>query len=153
MPWPVPTAKQIAATIAGSLEAGLLRIRPDAPPEKVSLAVRSAQGVFSQLGRAFSLELREVHDHLAWWGRQYFVDTAEDEFVLRHAAIWGVTQRAASRAIGSVLIEGTAGTAVPSGLQLSASIDPARICYDFHWICAMIWHGNRHSHALEFGPA
>ncbi|WP_160009754.1 baseplate J/gp47 family protein [Rhizobium sp. 18055] len=121
MPWPVPTAKQIAAKIAGSLEAGLLRIRPDAAPAKVSLAVRSAQGVFSQLGRAFSLELREVHDHLAWWGRQYFVDTAEDEFVLRHAAIWGVEQRAATKALGTVHVEGVAGTALPEGLQLSAS--------------------------------
>jgi uncharacterized phage protein gp47/JayE len=121
MAWPVPTAKEIASKIAGSLEAGLLRIRPDLDAAAVSRAVRSVKGVFAQIGRAFSLELREVHDHLAWWGRQYFPDTAEEEFVLRHAAIWGVAQRGAIKAIGTVLVQGIAGTALPSGLQLSAS--------------------------------
>jgi uncharacterized phage protein gp47/JayE len=121
MAWPVPTAKELASKIAGSLEAGLLRIRPDLDAAAVSRAVRSVKGVFAQIGRAFSLELREVHDHLAWWGRQYFVDTAEEEFVLRHASIWGVQQRAATKALGTVLIQGVAGTALPSGLQLSAS--------------------------------
>lgn len=121
MAWPVPTAKAIAAKIAGTLEAAILTVRPNVDPFKLSLAVRSAQGVFAQIIRAISLELREVHDHLAWWGRQYFVDTAEDEFVLRHASIWGVEQRAATKAVGTVLIEGVAGTAVPAGLQLSVS--------------------------------
>ena len=46
--------------------------------------MRSARGMFAIVFRAVSLELRSVHDHLAWWGRQYFVDTAEDEFVARH---------------------------------------------------------------------
>ncbi|TAY75333.1 baseplate J/gp47 family protein [Rhizobium ruizarguesonis] len=121
MPWPIPTAKGIAAKIAGSLEAAILRIRPDADPVDVSRAVRSVVGVFSQIGRAFSLELREAHDHLAWWGRQYFPDTAEDEYVLRHAGIWGVEQRGATKAVGSILVEGLAGTPLPSGLQFSAS--------------------------------
>lgn len=121
MAWPIPTAKEIASKIAGSLEAGLLRIRPDLDASGVSRAVRSAKGVFAQISRAFSLELREAHDHLAWWGRQYFVDTAEEEFVLRHAAIWGVNQRAATKALGVVLVEGVPGTVLPSGLQLSAS--------------------------------
>ncbi|TAZ95900.1 Baseplate J family protein [Rhizobium ruizarguesonis] len=121
MSWPIPTAKTIAAKIAGSLEAAILRIRPDADPVDVSRAVRSARGVFSQIGRAFSLELREAHDHLAWWGRQYFPDTAEEEYILRHAGIWGVEQRGAIKAVGSILVEGLAGTPLPSGLQFSAS--------------------------------
>ncbi|PDT05695.1 Baseplate J family protein [Rhizobium chutanense] len=121
MVWPIPTAKAIAAKIAGSLEAAILRIRPDANPVDVSRAVRSARGVFAQISRAFSLELREAHDHLAWWGRQYFPDTAEDEFIFRHAGIWGVDQRSAIKAVGSILVEGLAGTALPSGLQFSAS--------------------------------
>jgi uncharacterized phage protein gp47/JayE len=121
MPWPIPTAKDIAAKIAGSIEAGILRIRPDADAAAVSRGVRKTAGVWAQLARAFSLELREAHDHLAWWGRQYFPDTAEEEFVLRHASIWGVEQRGATKAVGSILIEGVAGTPLPSGLQFSAS--------------------------------
>lgn len=121
MPWPIPTAKSIAAKIAGTLEAAILRIRPDADPVDVSRAVRSARGVFAQLSRAFSLELREAHDHLGWWGRQYFPDTAEEEYILRHASIWGVEQRGATKAVGSILIEGVAGTPLPSDLQFSAS--------------------------------
>jgi uncharacterized phage protein gp47/JayE len=121
MPWPIPTAKNIAAKIAGSVEAGILRIRPDADAAAVSRGVRKKEGMWAQLGRAFSLELREAHDHLAWWGRQYFPDTAEEEFVLRHASIWGIEQRGKTKAVGSILIEGVAGTPLPSGLQFSAS--------------------------------
>lgn len=121
MPWPIPTAKQIAAKIAGSIEAGILRIRPDADAAAVSRGVRKKEGMWAQLSRSFSLELREAHDHLAWWGRQYFPDTAEEEFVLRHASIWGVEQRGATKAVGSIVIEGVAGTPLPSLLQFAAS--------------------------------
>lgn len=121
MPWPIPTAKEIAAKIAGSVEAGILRMRPDADAAAVSRGVRKTKGMWAQLGRAFSLELREAHDHLAWWGRQYFPDTAEEEYVLRHASIWGIEQRGKTKAVGSILIEGVAGTPLPSGLQFSAS--------------------------------
>ncbi len=121
MPWPIQTAKNIAASIAGSIEAGILLARPVTDPLGLSRAVRSAKGVLSQIGRAIALELRETHDHIAWWGRQYFVDTAEQEFVLRHASIWNVAQRAQVQALGRVLIEGVAGTPLPLGLNLSAS--------------------------------
>lgn len=121
MPWPIPTAKTIAERFAGALEAGINRIRPDIDPVALSRAVRSARGMLAQIGRAISLEVREVHDHLAWWGRQYFVDTAEEEMVLRHASIWGIEQRGATAALGTVLIEGVAGTVLPAGIELSAS--------------------------------
>ncbi len=121
MPWPIQTAKNIAANIAGSIEAGILRAKPTVDAIALSRAVRSVKGVFAQIGRAFALELREAHDHIAWWGRQYFVDTAEDEFVLRHASIWAVNQRGPVHALGRVLVEGAAGTPLPVGLNLSAS--------------------------------
>ena len=121
MAWPGRTAAQIAERIAGGLEVAISRIRPMLDPVALSRAVRSARGMLAAIGRVVSLELREVHDHIAWWGRQYFVDTAEDEFVYRHAGIWGITPRPATTAIGSVDIEGTSGTALPSGLELSGS--------------------------------
>lgn len=121
MAWPIPTAKTIAAKLAATMEAGLLIINPMLDQVALSRAVRSARGVFAQIFRAISLELREVHDHVSWWGRQYFVDTAEDEFVLRHADIYGIVQRPAAPAIGRVTIEAVPGTVLPSGIQLSSS--------------------------------
>lgn len=122
MVWPIPSAKSIFAKFAASLEVAILRVRPDLDPKKLSLAVRSEVGAFSQIGRAFAAELREAHDHQAWWGRQYMPDSADDEaMILRHANIWGTGQREAITAVGSVEIEGLSGTPLPAGIELSAS--------------------------------
>lgn len=122
MVWPIPSAKTIAARIAASLETAILRIRPDLDPRAVSRAVRSDHGVHSQIGSAFSAEVRSVHDHQAWWGRQYMPDSADDEaIILRHANIWGTGQRQAIAAIGTVEIEGAPGEPLPAGIELAAS--------------------------------
>lgn len=121
MPWEIPTAKAIAASMAATLEMGVLRLRPALDPLAISRAVRSARGVFAQILRAVSAELREVHDHQAWWGRQYMPDSADDEaMILRHADIWGIAPRAAIAAVGSVRIEGIPGTSLPAGIGLAA---------------------------------
>lgn len=121
MPWPVPSAKTIAERFAGTVETTIAAIRPAVDPLALSRAVRSARGMLAMIGRAAALEIREVHDHIAWWSRQYFPDTAEEEFADRHASIWGVARRPATVAIGTVLIEGIAETALPAGLELSVS--------------------------------
>ncbi|MBD8686565.1 MULTISPECIES: baseplate J/gp47 family protein [unclassified Rhizobium] len=122
MAWIIPTAGEIFAKISASLETGILAIRPDLSPLAISRAVRSARGVFSQIGRAVAAELREVHDHQAYWARQYMPDSADDDaMIFRHASIWGTEQRGALTAIGSVMIEGIAGTVLPAGIELSAS--------------------------------
>lgn len=122
MVWPIPSAKSIAARIAARLEMAILRIRPTLDPRAVSRSVRSDHGILSQIGSAVSTEVREVHDHQAWWGRQYMPDSADDEaMILRHANIWGTGQREAIAAVGSVEIEGVSGTPLPSGIELSAS--------------------------------
>lgn len=120
MAWPIPSAKVIAERLAGAAETTIVAVRPAVDPVALSRAVRSARGMFAIVFRAVAKELREVHDHVAWWGRQYFPDTAEDEFVLRHASMWGVERRDAVAAVGSVVIEGIAGTAVPQDLLLAA---------------------------------
>ncbi|WP_244617920.1 baseplate J/gp47 family protein [Rhizobium sp. RU35A] len=107
--------------MAASLEQRLIALRPDIEASKISLAVRSAQGVISNLLAPIASEIRSIHDHQAWWGRQYMPDSADDEaIILRHAGIWGVDQRGALKAVGSVLIEGAAGTVLPSDILLSA---------------------------------
>lgn len=120
MAWPIPSARTIAERLAGAAETAIIAVRPTIDPVALSRAVRSARGMLAIVFRTVAKELREVHDHLAWWGRQYFPDTAEDEFVLRHASMWGVERRGAVAAVGSVVIEGIAGTAVPQDLLLAA---------------------------------
>lgn len=122
MAWPIPSAKAIAARIAARLEMAILRIRPALDPLAVSRSVRSDHGVLAHIGSAVAEEVREVHDHQAWWGRQYMPDSADDEaMILRHANIWGTGQREAIAAVGSVEIEGASGTPLPAGIELSAS--------------------------------
>lgn len=121
MPWPIPFASAIAERIAGSLEQAIARLRPEIDPVALSRSVRSSRGMLAQVGRATALELRETHDHVSWWARQYFPDTAEDEFAERHASIWGVDHRGATAATGIVLVEGAVGAPVPGGVEFSGS--------------------------------
>jgi len=125
MPWPIPPADELASRYAGRLEASLVKVKVNfnIDPMAISRAVRSEKGVFSQLGRVTSLEVREVHDHVAWWGRMYFPDTAEEEFTIRHGDIWGVKKRGATIAAGTVEVTGTEGTIVPENFELRISND------------------------------
>lgn len=125
MPWPIPPASSIFNRMASAMEQNLILLTAakglTASVSRISLAVRSAQGVFSNLFAPIAGEIRSLHDHQAWWGRQYMPDSADDEeMILRHAGIWGVEGRAAVKAKGAVLIDGAAGTGVASGLILSA---------------------------------
>ncbi len=122
MVWSIPAAKTIIARMAAVAETALLTLRPDATAKAVSRAVRSQRGVFAHVFGAVAPEIREAHDHQAWWARQYMPDSADDEaMILRHANIWGTEQRGAIKAVGAVLIQGTAGVPIASGIALSSS--------------------------------
>ncbi|MDZ7926151.1 MAG: baseplate J/gp47 family protein [Agrobacterium sp.] len=122
MVWPVPSAKTIFARIAAAAEVGILSIRPDADVKAVSRAVRSARGMFAVIWSAVAPEVRETHDHVAWWARQWMPDSADDQaMILRHASIWGIEPRPAKKAVGSVTIEGAAGTVLASGIVLAST--------------------------------
>lgn len=125
MPWPIPAASTIFGKMASAIEQRLVALAQArglaVGLKEISLAVRSAQGVFANLLAPIAGEIRSVHDHQAWWGRQYMPDSADDEeMILRHAGIWGVEGRGAVKALGQVLIEGSAGTVLASGIVLSA---------------------------------
>lgn len=122
MVWPVPSAKTIFSRIAAAAEVGLLGLYPEADVKAISRAVRSARGMFSVIWSAVAPEVRETHDHIAWWARQWMPDSADDEtMILRHASIWGVEPRAATKAVGSVTVEGVAGTVLASGIVLAST--------------------------------
>jgi len=121
MPWPVDEAKVVAARWAGNLEASILKVHVTINPLAVSRSVRSEKGTFAMLGRATSLEIRQVQDHISWWALQYFPDTAEEENVARHGGIWEVLPRPSTRAIGKLEITGDAGANLPANLIFQSS--------------------------------
>ncbi|WP_306050082.1 baseplate J/gp47 family protein [Oceaniradius stylonematis] len=121
MSWPVPSARQLVARMAGALETAILKARPSAEPLDVSRAVRSARGVLAMVLRSVALEIRSLHDHIRWWARQWFVDTADDAAIIaRHADIWGIARRPATASNGTLTVLGDPGTVVPQGTVFAA---------------------------------
>lgn len=79
---------------------------------------RSALGV---LARAEAGVAHGLHGHIDWTARQIMPDTAESEILARQAAWWGVSRKAASAAIGSVIAIGADGSIIPIGSVLQRS--------------------------------
>ena len=75
------------------------------------------------LVRAIGIASHELHGHIEWAALQILPDTAEDEVLARHAAIWGLTRIAATAATGSVTFTGTAGAVVPANTELRRGDD------------------------------
>ncbi len=125
MPVTIPSIKTLAERCATAFEAGAEAVFSAKgvtwSAQKLSFAVRSARGMLALTFRSVAPEIRAIHDHVAWWGRQYFPDTAEEELVYRHASIWNVDGREAGFAVGSVTITGTPGTVLADELELSSS--------------------------------
>lgn len=59
-----------------------------------------------------------MYGYLDWIARQILPDTADGGSLDRHAAIWGLTRRAASDATGGVTFDGANGTVVPAGWRV-----------------------------------
>lgn len=125
MAWKIPSIATIAERCATAFEAGASAVFTAKgvswSAQKLSFAVRSSRGFLALIFRSVALEIRAIQDHVAWWGRQYFPDTAEEEFVYRHTYIWGVEGRDATFAVGSVTITGTPGTVLVGGLEMSST--------------------------------
>lgn len=118
MPFPLPSPEQLAQEQANEMAAALKAQRPDIDPLAIDRAVRSEKGLVAAHARTDALGLYGAHLHLRWWGDQYMPDTAEAEHLIRHASIWGVYRREATKAVGVAVFTGVPGTAVPIGLQL-----------------------------------
>ncbi|RAA31136.1 phage tail protein [Burkholderia multivorans] len=60
-----------------------------------------------------------LYSYQQWQTRQIFPDTADPEYLLRHAAMYGMSLKSAVAAGGTLKVSGTVGTNVPSGLQFN----------------------------------
>lgn len=65
-----------------------------------------------------------LHGHLEWLGKQLFADTSERDYLLRQAAMYGITPTPASFAIGQAAATGVNGSIIPEDtiLVLDAGI-------------------------------
>lgn len=118
MPFPLPTPTELTRRLESRMELALRAARPDASPAAIARAVRSPRGILAAIVRVTAMALYEAHLHLRWWGNQYFPDSAEVENLERHASIWGVVRRAATRAVGQATVQGAVGTTIPAGSVL-----------------------------------
>src|SRR5574343_11421 len=67
------------------------------------------------LARVLAGAVHGLYGHLDWLSRQVIADTAEAEYLTRHALLWGISRRAASAASGQLQVTGNPGTGVPAG--------------------------------------
>jgi uncharacterized phage protein gp47/JayE len=118
MPFALPSPEEITRSLEAVAEAALARARPEVDPVAIARAVRSEKGVIAILLRATALSLYNNHLHLRWLGDQLLPDTAEAEYLDRHASVWGIWRRPATRAVGRAVFSGLPGVVIPLGLTL-----------------------------------
>ncbi len=112
MPFNRPTPQVIRDRLAAEIEAAL--------PGADARTRRSVEGV---LVRAMSVGSYALHEHLDFISRQILPDTAEVEYLARHASLWGIERRASTPAGGSVQFTGTDGAVIPAGTYLRRNDD------------------------------
>lgn len=68
------------------------------------------------IASATGITIEKVYELLDFWKKQTFIDTAtEDEYIDKHALLFGVIRRLGTKARGEVTITGKANTTIPAG--------------------------------------
>lgn len=116
MPWTTPTLRQVRITVRDDITAAF------------SGAVMIGNSVLRVMADSMAglghLTLR----YIDWAARQFLPDSAETEWLDRHADIWLVNsdnskgRKSATLATGTITMTGTAGTPVASGTTLQSTI-------------------------------
>ncbi len=104
MPFNRPSLPDLIARIQADIEA---RIAGAAPSLR-----RSVLGV---IARALAGVTHGLHGHLDWVSRQILPDTAEHDYLIRHAAWRGITPLPAAAAVGQAQALGVDGSVIPVG--------------------------------------
>ena len=112
----MPFARPSPANIRDRMGAEIAVVLPGAD-------ARLRRSMEEVLVRSMAIASHELHGYIEWASAQILPDTAEDEVLARHAAIWGLTRIAATAAIGAVTFTGTAGAIVPANTELRRGDD------------------------------
>lgn len=98
-----PTLQQLIDRVEGDLKSGL---------GVVTLLRRSFLKVLARVQAGLS---HTLFGFIAYIELQAFVDTAEDEYLERHGAIWGVTRKVATFSEFTLSVTGTDGVGITAG--------------------------------------
>lgn len=108
MAWTTPTLRQIRARVRDDVTARIPGADANVPNSNLRVIAEANAGL-----------ALEEHAYLQWLGRQLLPDTAEGEWLERHANIWlRRGRKAATFATATVNMTGTSGTAVAAGTIL-----------------------------------
>lgn len=107
MPLDLPASQnEVFQKLATDVQAEL----PASNPFLYNSYLRALEIGFSGSIYEFYIQLKEAIDQL-------FYDTAEGDFLERHASLFGITRNPATKASGFITVTGTATTLVPLGTQ------------------------------------
>lgn len=96
-----------------AVKANMLRDVQNQLPE----AATGADSDFGVRAGAVAAAIEGLYQHQAWIARQVFPDTADPEYLEKHAALHGLTRKRATFAQGSATFTGTPGAAIPLGTE------------------------------------
>ncbi len=94
------------------------RVRADIKSRLTGVDPALAKSVAGALADTVAGAVHGLYGAIAWYGRQILPDTAEDEDLERHAALYNLAPTAASAASGNITFTGTNGSVIPSGAEL-----------------------------------
>ena len=112
MPFTRPTLDELHQRIKADIQAHL-------PGADVELR----RGNLGVLAKVHAGAQHTIYGYLVRQALQLMPDTAEAEFLERHAGIWGVDRKPAAKAQGQVRFTGTDGAVIPAGTELRRSDD------------------------------
>lgn len=106
MPFNRPTLSDLIARNRGDIETRL-------PGADSGLR----HSVLDVLARMHGGAVSGIYGYLDYLARQIFPDTADGEFLARHAATWGIRRKAAVAATATATATGVNGTAIAGGIE------------------------------------
>jgi uncharacterized phage protein gp47/JayE len=107
MPFNRPSLTQLNERIQGDLNSGI-----------EGADSRLKYSVLGVISRVLAGAFHGLYGYIDYLSKQLLPDSATDEWLRRHAAIWGVAIKAAEPASGLVSLTGVAGSIIPQGTQM-----------------------------------
>jgi uncharacterized phage protein gp47/JayE len=104
MPWTRPTLSTLVTRVEADITSRLTG--------SVALLRRS---ILAILARVFAGAIHILHGYLEYIALQLFIDTAESDYLDRHAVTWGVPRQAADFAEGDIEVTGSDGQTIVEG--------------------------------------